>query len=237
MLAALHTTPAQSVEAVAAAAGRRQASRARSRAAEDEGGARRRSSRSGRRHGSDDDDVQRSAGVKLVHARVDGLEKGALRGLSDSLRDRLGSGVVVLASDSRRQGRAGRLGVEGSDRLACRPAASSRSSRPSSAAAAAAARTSPRPAARTRRRSTSCSRPRPLSFRQLASVRPVADRGLTRPEPPLTPPGESRPIPRLQNRMRQRSISKHASRPDGCKLLIPRGHFACLACVWISANC
>ena len=32
--------------------------------------------------------------------RVDGLEKSALRGLSDSLRDRLGSGVVVLASES-----------------------------------------------------------------------------------------------------------------------------------------
>ena len=31
--------------------------------------------------------------------RVEGLEKGALRGLSDSLRDRLGSGVVVLVSE------------------------------------------------------------------------------------------------------------------------------------------
>ncbi len=39
------------------------------------------------------------AGVKLVTRRVEGLEKGALRGLSDSLRDRLGSGVVVLVSD------------------------------------------------------------------------------------------------------------------------------------------
>ena len=38
-------------------------------------------------------------GVKLVTRRVEGLEKGALRGLSDSLRDRLGSGVVVLASE------------------------------------------------------------------------------------------------------------------------------------------
>ena len=43
--------------------------------------------------------MQQVAGVKLVARRVDGLEKGALRGLSDSLRDRLGSGVVVLASD------------------------------------------------------------------------------------------------------------------------------------------
>ena len=39
------------------------------------------------------------SGVKLVTRRVEGLEKGALRGLSDSLRDRLGSGVVVLASE------------------------------------------------------------------------------------------------------------------------------------------
>ena len=33
-------------------------------------------------------------------ARVSGLEKGALRGLSDSLRDRLGSGIVVIASET-----------------------------------------------------------------------------------------------------------------------------------------
>jgi alanyl-tRNA synthetase len=39
-------------------------------------------------------------GIKLITRRVAGLEKGALRGISDSLRDRLGSGVVVLASDS-----------------------------------------------------------------------------------------------------------------------------------------
>ena len=39
-------------------------------------------------------------GIKVAAQRADGLEKGALRGLSDSLRDRLGSGVVVLASAS-----------------------------------------------------------------------------------------------------------------------------------------
>jgi alanyl-tRNA synthetase len=39
-------------------------------------------------------------GVKLVTKRVSGLEKTALRGISDSLRDRLGSGVVVLASET-----------------------------------------------------------------------------------------------------------------------------------------
>jgi alanyl-tRNA synthetase len=40
------------------------------------------------------------AGVKVLTQRADGLEKGALRGLSDSLRDRLGSGVVVIASEA-----------------------------------------------------------------------------------------------------------------------------------------
>ena len=38
--------------------------------------------------------------MKLVTRRLAGLEKSALRGISDSLRARLGSGVVVLASDN-----------------------------------------------------------------------------------------------------------------------------------------
>jgi alanyl-tRNA synthetase len=38
------------------------------------------------------------AGVKLVARRVEGFDKNALRALSDSLRDRLGSGVVVIVS-------------------------------------------------------------------------------------------------------------------------------------------
>ena len=46
------------------------------------------------------DDTQHVDGVKLVARRVEGLEKAALRGMSDSLRDRLGTGVVVLASES-----------------------------------------------------------------------------------------------------------------------------------------
>ena len=44
-------------------------------------------------------DVQQVAGINLIARRVHGLDKGALRGVSDSLRDRLGSGVVVLASE------------------------------------------------------------------------------------------------------------------------------------------
>jgi alanyl-tRNA synthetase len=39
-------------------------------------------------------------GVKLITKRVSGLEKGALRGISDSLRERIGSGVVVLVSEN-----------------------------------------------------------------------------------------------------------------------------------------
>ena len=46
------------------------------------------------------DDTQTVDGVKLIARRVTGLEKSALRGLSDTLRDRLGSGVVVLASEN-----------------------------------------------------------------------------------------------------------------------------------------
>ncbi len=37
-------------------------------------------------------------GVKVVSARVDGLEQKRLRGLADNVRDRIGSGVLVIAS-------------------------------------------------------------------------------------------------------------------------------------------
>jgi alanyl-tRNA synthetase len=46
------------------------------------------------------DETQTVDGVKLIAKRVAGLEKNALRTLSDTLRDRLGSGVVVLASEN-----------------------------------------------------------------------------------------------------------------------------------------
>ena len=49
--------------------------------------------------GSSDADTREVEGVKVLARRVSGLEKGALRGLSDSLRDRLGSGIVIVASD------------------------------------------------------------------------------------------------------------------------------------------
>jgi alanyl-tRNA synthetase len=39
-------------------------------------------------------------GITLARRRVSGLDKDALRGLSDSLKDKISSGVVVLASES-----------------------------------------------------------------------------------------------------------------------------------------
>ncbi|HMC76833.1 MAG TPA: alanine--tRNA ligase [Vicinamibacterales bacterium] len=50
--------------------------------------------------GGAQDDTREVKGVKLIARRVSGLEKAALRGLSDSLRDRLGSGVVIIASEN-----------------------------------------------------------------------------------------------------------------------------------------
>jgi alanyl-tRNA synthetase len=50
--------------------------------------------------GAADDETTDVNGVKLLTKRVSGLEKGALRGISDSLRERIGSGVVVLVSDN-----------------------------------------------------------------------------------------------------------------------------------------
>jgi alanyl-tRNA synthetase len=50
--------------------------------------------------GAAQDDTREVKGVKLIARRVSGLDKAALRGLSDSLRDRLGSGVVIIASEN-----------------------------------------------------------------------------------------------------------------------------------------
>ena len=47
-----------------------------------------------------DDDAAEVDGIRLVTRLVSGLDPAALRTLADSLRDRLGSGVVVLASDN-----------------------------------------------------------------------------------------------------------------------------------------
>ena len=47
-----------------------------------------------------DDDVVPIGDAKLIARHVSGLEKAALRSLSDSLRDRIKRGVVVLAGDS-----------------------------------------------------------------------------------------------------------------------------------------
>ena len=49
---------------------------------------------------SQGDDSVSIGDARFIARRVAGLEKGALRGLADTLRDRLGRGVVLLASDN-----------------------------------------------------------------------------------------------------------------------------------------
>ena len=49
--------------------------------------------------GADANAAQDVNGVKLIARRMPGLDKNSLRTVSDTLRDRLGSGVVVLASE------------------------------------------------------------------------------------------------------------------------------------------
>ena len=104
VLSALHTTAAQSVEAIQRLQSEskrlaREVDQLKMKVAMD-GGARSAStgpeSADGQAGGNA---IREVSGVKLVTRRVEGLEKGALRGLSDSLRDRLGSGVVVLVSE------------------------------------------------------------------------------------------------------------------------------------------
>jgi len=48
----------------------------------------------------DDEGFESIGDAQFVARRVTGLEKGALRGLADSLRDRLKRGVVVIAADN-----------------------------------------------------------------------------------------------------------------------------------------
>jgi alanyl-tRNA synthetase len=50
--------------------------------------------------GASRDDSVEVQGVRLIARRVKGLDKTSLRTLSDSLRDQLGSGVVVLANET-----------------------------------------------------------------------------------------------------------------------------------------
>jgi len=50
--------------------------------------------------GSSADDAVEVAGVKLARRKVTDMDKDALRGLADSLKARIKSGVVVLASTS-----------------------------------------------------------------------------------------------------------------------------------------
>ncbi len=68
-----------------------------------------------RRGGAANDATIDVAGVKLVRRKVADLDKDALRGLADSLKAQIKSGVVVLASSKRRQGADRRRGHARSD--------------------------------------------------------------------------------------------------------------------------
>jgi alanyl-tRNA synthetase len=92
---ALNTTPEQSVELVQ----RLQADAKR--LAREVDALKMKAALGGRQDGDGvQDDTREVKGVKVIARRVSGLEQGALRGLSDSLRDRLGSGIVVIASET-----------------------------------------------------------------------------------------------------------------------------------------
>ena len=96
VVSALNTTPEQSVEIV-----QRLQADAKRLAREVEALKMKAALGGGRAgNGAPQDDTREVKGVKVIARRVSGLEKAALRGLSDSLRDRLGSGIVVIASEN-----------------------------------------------------------------------------------------------------------------------------------------
>jgi alanyl-tRNA synthetase len=95
VVSALNTTPEQSVEIVQ----RLQADAKRLAREVDQLKMKAALGGGGREDSGGQDDTRDVKGVKVIARRVSGLEKGALRGLSDSLRDRLGSGIIVIASE------------------------------------------------------------------------------------------------------------------------------------------
>ena len=104
------------------------------------------------------DDTTEVLGVKLARRKVSEMDKDALRGLADSLKAKIKSGVVVIASE-----RDGKVQIV----FAVTPDLSSRIKAgqivkeiaPIVGGGGADAQTSPRPAGSSPRRSTKCSRP------------------------------------------------------------------------------
>ena len=93
------------------------------------------------------ENVREVKGVKVLATRADNLERTQLRTLVDNLRNKLGSGVVVMGSVS--DGKVALIvGVTKDLTRACRRARSSPRSRRRSAAPAAGVPTWPRPAAK-----------------------------------------------------------------------------------------
>ena len=95
LLGALGTTPEQAVSAV-----RKLQTEARRLARDVEQLKVRAAMGSGSGYQDRAPDTTEIDGIRMVARVVSGLQPGALRTLADSLRDRLGSGVVVLASDN-----------------------------------------------------------------------------------------------------------------------------------------
>ena len=72
------------------------------------------------------DKVKEVNGVKVLAHRVDNLERAQMRTLVDQLRDKIGSGVVVLGSANEWQ----RLADRRRDQRSHRPGAGRKSDRP-----------------------------------------------------------------------------------------------------------
>ncbi len=50
------------------------------------------------------DQVREIAGVKVLATKVDDVDMNGLRGLGDQIKEKLGEGVIVIASGTGRQG-------------------------------------------------------------------------------------------------------------------------------------
>ena len=117
-------------------------------------------------------DVVTIKGIKVLAASVEVDDAKVLRDTGDQLRDKLGSGVVVLAGHRRAGGQAGRDGDQGPRRQGLGRQAARRDRRACSAAAPAGGPTWRRAAARTPPRCRPRSAPRASGSRTTPEVHP-----------------------------------------------------------------
>ena len=99
------------------------------------------------------DKKQSVDGANILVSRVDGLDAKQLRDIADQITEKLGSGVVVLASAGECQCQFSRVRQQRPAQKNITPGTSSRSWRAWSVAAAAAGPTSPKPVAKSRAKS------------------------------------------------------------------------------------